>query len=176
MAIRFFGWLIPRGERRFEIGCGVRLPENPMAAFERLKKRAGVSSAENVRGSIIPAEARPLTALNNGRNVMLVGDAAGQTKATTGGGVLFGAWCAELAGRNPEPLRYEMEWRMKYGNELFLHGVVRKFLNRLDDKQLTSMGRRLSESGFDSFLEEHGEMDVVSKMAIRLILRPYLLH
>lgn len=173
----FFGWVIPRGDERFEIGCGVGLPNNPMNAFESLKRRVGVEIVEDVRGSVIPVREREKTALgNNGHEVMLVGDAAGQTKATTGGGVLFGAWCAEIAGKTADPLAYEVGWRMKYGNELFLHKVARKFLNGLNDEKLTSLGKRLSEKKFDAFLEEHGEMDVLSKTAIQLILRPYLLH
>jgi len=173
----FFGWVIPRGGNRFEIGCGVELPENPMAAFERLKRKINANKVSDVRGSIIPVKAREKTAMvKNSYGVMLVGDAAGQTKATTGGGVLFGAWCAEIAGKTADPISYEMGWRMKYGNELLLHRVVRKFLNTLDDEKLTSLGQKLSEKNFDAFLEEHGEMDVLSKTAIQLILRPYLLH
>ncbi len=173
----FFGWIIPRGGERFEIGCGVELPGNPMTAFEKLKRRIGIEDAHDVRGSIIPVKMREKTAMvKNNHGVMLVGDAAGQTKPTTGGGVLFGAWCAEIAGRTADPLSYEMGWRMKYGNELLLHRMVRKFLNTLDDNRLTSLGKRLSEKNFDAFLEEHGEMDVLSKTAVQLILRPYLLH
>lgn len=173
----FFGWVIPRGEERFEIGCGVELPGNPMTAFEKLKRKIGVEDVSEVRGSIIPVKMRDKSAMvRNKYEVMLVGDAAGQTKATTGGGVMFGAWCAEIAGKSADPLGYEMGWRMKYGNELLLHRVVRKFLNTLDDEKLTSLGKKLSEKNFDAFLEEHGEMDVLSKTAIQLILRPYLLH
>jgi geranylgeranyl reductase family protein len=179
----FFGWIIPRGKKRFEIGCGVELPGNPKKAFEQLLRDAACKNVKNQTACIIPIEAREKTAMRVGNardsanrmDVLLVGDAAGQVKPTSGGGVLFGSWCAEIAGRTLDPFRYELEWKAKYGKELLLHGAARKILNRLDDNSLTSLGKRLGNKKVSSFLESHGEMDIVSRMLLQLVLNPHVL-
>ncbi|MFH1221713.1 MAG: NAD(P)/FAD-dependent oxidoreductase [Candidatus Micrarchaeota archaeon] len=172
----FFGWVIPRGGRKYELGCGVQLPYSVKDAFELLKRRLGATDVQNMQASIIPIKPRSKTGKSvGGYDVMLVGDAAGQAKATTGGGVLFGSWCAEIAAAKLDSLHYEVEWQAKYGKELLLHRAARKFLNRLDDKQLTELGKRLADRKFNEFLEQHGEMDKVSDMAMQLALRPQLL-
>ncbi|MEM2908604.1 MAG: NAD(P)/FAD-dependent oxidoreductase [Candidatus Bilamarchaeaceae archaeon] len=169
----FFGWVIPRGSGSFEIGCGIELPGNVDLAFEKLKRRIHVRDVRNVRGYVIPVRTRAESAKRvNGRSVFLVGDAAGQTKATTGGGVIFGAWCASIAGVSTNPFHYEFKWRAKYERELFLHMIARRLLNRLNDDRLTALGRELAENGFEEFLEKNGDMDIISRIIFRLALFP----
>jgi digeranylgeranylglycerophospholipid reductase len=161
----FFGWIIPHNEEKAEIGVGVELPNNVRDAWSYMLEKTEITT-ESPSGSIIPVETRKRAGKEIcGKNVLLVGDAAGQTKATTGGGVLFGAWCAEIAGRDVlKPRWYDLEWRARFGHELILHRKIRDQLNRMDDSKLSGLGKRLNKIDFNNYLEKHGNMDKPSKI------------
>jgi len=172
----FFGWAIPQNEERVEIGVGVESPNNVREAWNYLLKINGVK-AENPNGCVIPVEMRARAGKEIcGKNIILVGDAAGQVKASTGGGVLFGAWCAEIAGRNAtKPRWYDLEWRARFGHELVLHRKIRDYINNLDDRQLSEMGKRLNDLSINDYLEKYGDMDRPSKL-IKPEILIYLLN
>ena len=134
IAYRFFGWSCPYSKDRMEIGIGIsdRARISSAAAFAKFAKSGMVSgmikNAERANGyaSIIPLSSRPLTVKDN---VLLVGDAAGQVKATTGGGIIFGCSCAKVLAhtirenveKGASLKAYEREWRKRYGIDLKMH-------------------------------------------------------
>ncbi len=162
----FFGWIIPHNKDEAEFGCGVLLPNNAKKAFDALLKMKGIKKAVNASGAIIPIESRVKTAIvYNGKNILLVGDAAGQTKATTGGGIVFGGNCAKLAGRYfDEPLLYELMWRRKYLPDLFLHSLIREQLSKKEDQELEKFAKKLKDAGVEEYLSKNGHMDKPTKM------------
>lgn len=162
----FFGWIIPHDEYSAEFGVGVELPNRVHDAWNHLLKMKGISSPPKPKGAVIPIAVRPKTGKKHGKfNVILAGDAAGQVKSTTGGGVIFGGNCAMIAGKNAAaPLRYEIEWRLRHGSDLLVHKMVHDHLRSLTDDGLTALGRRLKKLGCDSFLSNHGHMDRPTKM------------
>ncbi len=162
----FFGWVIPHDEETAEFGVGVELPNDVQAAWKHLLKTKGQKDAPKPQGAVIPIDVRQKTAVSVGKkNVLLTGDAAGQVKATSGGGVMFGSLCAKIAGEHASnPLRYNVEWRMKYGTDLALHRMLRDYLNWQSDSQLKQFGRRMRRLRFDEYLSKNGSMDRPSKM------------
>lgn len=168
----FFGWIIPHDEETAEFGAGVELPGRAAGAWHALLRRKGVPAGPRPRGAVIPLEVRAKTSMRaGGRSVLLAGDAAGQVKSTTGGGVIFGAACAALAGRfHADPVRYEVEWRSRYGPDLAFHSMLHGYLASLQDSQLGALGRRLKKMNFGIYLSNHGHMDRPTRM-----LRPALL-
>lgn len=162
----FFAWVIPRDESVAEFGVGVELPDKPLEAWKRLLKLKSIRQAPSPKGAVIPIETRSQTALRIGkRNVLLAGDAAGQVKSTTGGGVIFGANCGALAGRHAtDPKRYEMGWRLRYGPDLAMHLVIHDYLASMSDREMSSFGRRLKKLNCDSYLSRHGHMDRPTRM------------
>jgi len=162
----FFGWMIPHSKDIAEFGAGVALPGNVRRAWDHLMRMHGVASPREVSSDIIPMEARGrVTVESGGKRVLLTGDAAGQVKATTGGGVIFGGNCARLAGKHAaNPARYELGWRTRHGPDLFIHRAIRDHLDSLDEKKLASLGRRLNGMGMDGYLSEHGSMDSPTRM------------
>ncbi|MFH2100676.1 MAG: NAD(P)/FAD-dependent oxidoreductase [Candidatus Micrarchaeota archaeon] len=162
----FFGWIIPHDEENAEFGVGVELPNDVQEAWKHLLKLVKVTDAPRPTGAIIPIDIREKTAIKDKKtNVLLVGDAAGQVKATSGGGVVFGGLCAKIAGQHfTNPLRYNVEWRMRYGADLGLHKMARDFLNWKTDSELKAFGRRLRKMRFDEYLSKNGSMDRPSKM------------
>jgi flavin-dependent dehydrogenase len=162
----FFAWVIPHDEYTAELGVGVEAPCRPLDAWRWLLKMKGLDQELKPQGAVIPITTRPGTAMRIGKwNVLLAGDAAGQVKAVSGGGVVFGGQCAALAGRYASnPLRYDLEWRLRLGPDLSMHRVVRKYLSSLTDPGLAALGRRLKRMRFDEYLSNHGCMDKPTNM------------
>ncbi|MDO8554784.1 MAG: NAD(P)/FAD-dependent oxidoreductase [Candidatus Micrarchaeota archaeon] len=168
-----FGWIIPHTEEVAEFGVGVTLPHHSSTkAWNALLKMKGVEYSGELGGAVIPITVRKKTAGTFGKKkVLLVGDAAGQVKSTTGGGVIFGANCARYAGSHCDnPLRYELEWKARFGMDLFAHRQVHNFIYSKRDEELRALGSRLKRMELDKFLSNHGHMDKPTKM-----IRPELL-
>ncbi|MBN1169517.1 NAD(P)/FAD-dependent oxidoreductase [Candidatus Micrarchaeota archaeon] len=158
----FFGWIIPHNEDVAEFGVGSL--NNVQGAWKALLDIKRIS-APTPRGWTIPIAVRPRTSLaKNNYKVLLVGDAAGQVKSTTGGGVIFGGHCAKIAGRTLSPLLYELEWRTQFGIDLKIHQVIQNYLAGQSDAGIQALGRRLKKLNCDEFLSGFGHMDRPTKM------------
>ncbi len=181
---RFFGWTVPYSQTKLEIGVGISSYSKRTSAnaFNEFLKKTELlemtSGARKVAGyaSLIPIQQRKKTVIGN---VVLVGDAAGQVKATTGGGIIFGAGCAKIAAKaimnNIEKGRslsaYEKEWRRQYGLDLKLHRALHGYYSRLGDRSLAFAIKAARFTGFERFLGEYGDMDSPSLMMKRFVLR-----
>jgi len=83
-----------------------------------------------------------------GNRILAVGEAAGQVKTTTGGGIFYGLLCSEIAvnvlqeGFSKEDLsekqliQYDKLWKSKLGKELRMGIWMRKIMKRLTDRQI----------------------------------------
>ena len=166
----FFAWAIPLGQDMLRMGCGVDVGSNAKDALERLigKERILQEMLDGSRlvsrlGGVIPMQIRERTV--KGR-AMLVGDAAGQAKATTGGGIYFGSMCGKIAGEIAATAReeaeleaYERKWRSKYERDLVLHKQIREFANWISDEQACRYARIAKKLGIERFLSTYGDMD-----------------
>ncbi len=168
----FFGWVIPVNEETVRVGLGVSLGKNPKEHFDAFARelRGSVlckAKQESSLAGFIPLAPRRETV--RGR-VALVGDAAGQVKALSGGGIYFGCSCASIAGRiaalSPESMHsYEKEWRAAFGKDLMLHQVMR---SALDFFPLRLTGAAMAAGnlfGAERFLVRYGDMDRPTEMA-----------
>ncbi|OQX18693.1 MAG: hypothetical protein BWK75_06425 [Candidatus Altiarchaeales archaeon A3] len=125
----FFAWLIPAdGYARVGIAGYGNVREKLDGFIKNLKQHRKVGEILTRQAGLIPIYASKFKTEYkfNDLNLRLVGDAAAQVKATTGGGVVMGC----LAARHLADKNYEKEWRKEIGNELYLHLIIRKFLNR----------------------------------------------
>jgi geranylgeranyl reductase family protein len=175
----FFGWVIPLSESEVRVGLGVfrdvrkQYNNSVKYYFNKFLKHPIVSELlknskeKNTISAVIPLSVRESTAKGN---VILVGDAAGQVKATTGGGVVFGGNCARVAGRLAPLLiqkgaeQYEVEWRRKFERDLTLHRRMRRMYNALSDSQIERYFSFAKKIGVESFLINHGDMDSPTRM------------
>ncbi|MCX8198091.1 MAG: NAD(P)/FAD-dependent oxidoreductase [Candidatus Micrarchaeota archaeon] len=163
----FFGWAIPINEERAKIGLGVALPSHPLPYYRRFLKKLGVKGKPVEEfAAVIPTSVRRMTAKQSGSySVLLAGDAAGQVKATTGGGIFFGSMCGFIAGKNVgSPENYVREWKKAYGLDLALHQAFRKLLNLGNGEPhplLVLLAKRLF---FEEWLSNEGRMDRWSRM------------
>ncbi|MFA5930212.1 MAG: NAD(P)/FAD-dependent oxidoreductase [Candidatus Micrarchaeia archaeon] len=159
----FFGWSIPKNESEAKIGIGVSLPRHhPVAYYRRFLSALGVTGKPaHEFAAVIPTSVRAKTALRTGKQtVLLAGDAAGQVKATTGGGIFFGASCGFLAGKNSgDPAKYEKEWRAQYGLDLALHSHLRAALDLAGGQPPPALVSAAKALFFEDLLSEKGKMD-----------------
>ena len=126
--------------------------------------------------SIIPLGYRKVTVKGN---VLLVGDAAGQVKATTGGGIIFGAACARVAAdvisahieHGTALAHYEKMWRRQYGMDLKLHAALHNYYSSMGPRSLALLIRMSKLFGAEQFFSRYGDMDSPSTMLKRFVLR-----
>ncbi len=184
IAYRFFGWSCPYSKDKIEVGIGIsdRAKISSTAAFSKFIHSGMLdrllNGAEKLNGyaSIIPLTSRSATVKEN---VMLVGDAAGQVKATTGGGIIFGCSCAKILAntinsniKDGTPLRnYDKEWRKKYGLDLKMHKFLHNYYSNLAVSNLGFFLKFLKIFGAENFFSEYGDMDRPSLMLKRFFFR-----
>ena len=168
----FFGWTVPCSRSVVRMGLGTTnrhgLLYSKAAFLSNPEIRARLGPRAKIRRefyAMIPLRMRGRTQLGN---VLLVGDAAGQAKASTGGGIVFASRCAKIAAdeiaafvKQGKPIRYEQRWRKAYGRKLGLHRRIRSFFDILGNRSLSLLlilGRTL---GLGAILGRFGDMDEI---------------
>jgi geranylgeranyl reductase family protein len=167
----FFGWVVPTDGKRARVGIGCTTG-NAHENFLLFAKKLGLRRPGKPQAAPIPIfDPRQRTVFSN---IALVGDAAGQVKATTGGGIVFGCLCAEVLAKALEKgdlHYYEGEWRRLYQRDLGLHLRLRRFLDRTDCEKLFG---RLRRHHVGEALARHGEMDRPGSLVPSLLKKPAL--
>ena len=183
IAYRFFGWYCPYSNGRLEVGIGTsgtaRISSSRAFAMLAESGMLGdmLDGSKKINGyaSIIPIRSRKQTVKGN---VALVGDAAGQVKATTGGGIIFGCSCAHVLAEtiaDGKPLReYDKAWRRRYGADLTIHRMIHEYYSGIGAGSLGMLIRITKALGAESFFGAYGDMDRPSLMLKRFFLRGLL--
>lgn len=148
LAPGFFAWLVPTASGKALAGLlSRRSPDFYLKSFlHTLFQQGRIASAEvKISFGAIPLRPLPRTYREK---MIVVGDAAGQVKPTTGGGIYYGLLAAEVGARILEEAflhqdfsarqmsRYEKEWRKKLGRELRLCSYARRIYEKLDDRNI----------------------------------------
>jgi electron-transferring-flavoprotein dehydrogenase len=127
-APRFFAWRIPRGDAGVEYGLAAPPETSVSALFDELTGAYDVSTDDFCSGAIPIGPPSRITT----RRVFLIGDAAGQTKPFTGGGINYSMTAADAAADSINPddpvsLRdYEVAWREELSTEISLGHWIRR--------------------------------------------------
>lgn len=158
----FFAWVIPEDERNVRLGLGLT-KGNLLENFQIFLKKIGARTVEKPRVWGIPIyDGKKTIYEKDGCTFALVGDAAAQVKATSGGGIVFGMLCAEELARainDGNVFDYERYWRNKYGKILRNHVIIRNIINHMNEPCF----RVLKFLGIKQFLERFGDMDTVTR-------------
>ena len=150
-----FAWLVPTSANRAYVG--LLATSQAKLRLQRFLEDLSHRNRIAARGAEIQQKIIPVGTLprSYGDRVLVVGDAAGQVKPTTGGGIYFGHLGAEIAsGVLDEALhsdnlaaahlsRYQKRWRAKMGKELSRGYWARQAYAKLSDHQI--------ERVFDTF-------------------------
>lgn len=160
----FFAWLVPTSGGRALVGLlsrhrsGLYL-RNLLSTLSRQGKIATPQAKISYGG--IPL--KPLSRTYRKR-VLAVGDAAGQVKPTTGGGIYYGLLSAQIAvdtlhkalGNNDFSARtfsaYERGWKRKLSRELRTDYFARRLFERLSDENIERIFQIVQSNGIHESL------------------------
>ncbi len=180
-APRFFAWVIPLGKNVARVGLGCK-GENPKERLDEfVRRRFGIENLgrEGVRSGLI-VTGGPVEKTCSDR-FLVVGDAAGQVKPTTGGGVILGGMCASIAGRTAAEAvergdcsssflsRYENLWRDELGKDFRSMLLARKVLNRLSDEAVDKLFSVVIKENLHGLFSAEGDMDLQSSVILKLL-------
>lgn len=190
LAPGFFAWIIPIGERRVRVGLAARNKskirlEAAMRNHPIISKRLQGGKIERSMGGTVLV-GRPIPKLSTD-GVVIVGDAAGLVKATTGGGVIIGGLAALEAGSVVDQALkmrdvskkslsvYDRRCKSQFYRELETMNLAQKALSSLSDKGLDSVIKDAQEMGLLSIVRREGDMDMQGRVIRKLISDPRML-
>lgn len=161
----FFKWVIPISSDVAKIGVA----GDGINTFQLLDKFAKEKDAQVLRKMAAPVLCfGTLKSFVKGR-VVKAGDAAGQAKPTTGGGIFTGGLGGILAGKaatnaiktnNLNILSsYEDEWRNQFGREFSLQGHARSFFSKLKADQVDRLFEMVASSEIPKRISEEADFD-----------------
>jgi len=178
----FFAWVIPTGEDTARVGLACR-SGSPLEALRRIvRERLGDPQVLGVRAGRV-LTCGPVSK-SFARGLMAVGDAAGQAKPSTGGGVVTGGICARIAGRvaaeavarndaSEGVMRsYDSEWRTVLGREFAAMSRARRVFDRLTDGTVDRLFRVVLEEELYREAEAAGDIDFQGLVLRRLARNP----
>ncbi|MCD4740473.1 NAD(P)/FAD-dependent oxidoreductase [archaeon] len=170
----FFAWVIPESEQHCRVGIAIKGdPKKALMGF--MKEKNIKADLEKGIAGLIPLFSDNPTVFEKERT-LLVGDAAGQVKATTGGGIAIGGFCGRIAGEiigKDLPLTdYEVIWRREVRKELVLHRQLHDFLVSLTLEEMDELFQLAIEERVPELIEEYGDMDKPSMLFKQLMAKP----
>jgi len=188
-----FAWTVPLNEKVSRIGlaldpvlaCKSGPGENsPLFYLEKLlcsnphiKARYSGGMLDFVVGGIpVGPQGRTFS-----DGILLAGDAAGQAKPTSGGGVYTGAFAAKIAGKIAAEAalegdnsarrlsEYDRLWRKGLARELEIGMKIHDYMGKLEDNQLNELIGSLNTPSILNTITEYGDMDHPSVLMRKLI-------
>jgi len=149
----FFMWIIPMGDGRGKIGVAGKGINTSVALHEFIRSKGEKYSI--IRKIFAPIWIGGPKSQFVFDRTLIVGDAAGQTKPTTAGGIFSCGMGGVLAGqaisnaieKNDDTLLYEYEksWKSMFQKEFQSMLLARKVLERLDNKAIDGIFSSLSK-------------------------------
>jgi flavin-dependent dehydrogenase len=135
----FFAWIIPTGDGQGKVGVAGK-GINAASALKSYMDAKGPHSA--VRKVYAPIwVSGPVENFVSGHTV-IVGDAAGQTKPTTAGGIYTCGMGGMMAGRaiaNENTPEYQHGWESMFKDEFDKMLLARRLLERLDNRAIDDL-------------------------------------
>ena len=141
----FYGWVFPHGPQT-SIGVGSAHKGFALRdATARLRAQSGLDDCATVRREGAPIPLKPLKRWDNGRDVLVAGDAAGVVAPASGEGIYYAMACgrcaaqaidAFLATGNPKALAQARRAFMKaHGRVFFILRMMQHFWYRSDKRR-----------------------------------------
>lgn len=189
----FFGWLVPTKDGR---GLAGLLAQKTPAVYLKkllslLQSQGKITSVGDTCFGTIPL--RTLARTHSDR-IVVIGDAAGQVKPTTGGGIYHGLLCADMAvdclqqafmSNDFSATRlssYERQWRAKLGSELQTGYWARRFYHKLNNRRIEHLFQAARDNGIPELIAETQDFSfdwhrpiiikMLQKLAFSLPFRP----
>ncbi len=176
----FFAWTVPAEQGRLRVGLAAPIGTELSPLLRSLLARTSGRLVSEVTG-LIPIG---VAAATSGNGIVVVGDAAGQVKPLSGGGIYPGSLCARIAGEiaaqaalssdtsAPSLAEYDRRWRAKMGEELHVGLAAHGALSLLSDDEIDAAVAALAASpALCGFLAAEGDIDYPSRLLRSLLGR-----
>jgi len=162
-----FGWIVPVGEGMARVGLISKV--NPITGFKNIMER--YFPEEKDMSLQIKPIAQGIVSRTFRNRILVVGEAAGQVKTTTGGGIYFGLLCAQIAVdtindafKNNDFSEksfsvYEKQWKYKISSEIRIGSVARNLCGKLKDLQIEKIFDNIQSNGFFDYIAKHADFD-----------------
>jgi flavin-dependent dehydrogenase len=180
-----FAWLVPTSANKAYVGllATSQAKLHLQKLLNNLFSQGRIASREvEIRQKAVPVGT---LARSYGDRILVIGDAAGQVKPTTGGGIYFGHLGARIAAEvlyealSSDNLtagqlsRYQKQWKAKMGNELSRGYWARWVYAKLSDRQIEGILNMLNSDGMAEALLNSGNFsfDWHSKLILAVLRR-----
>ncbi len=141
----FYAWIFPNGATT-SVGAGTASATFSLtASVASLREKSGLDKVETTRRESAPLPLRPLARWDNGRDVVLAGDAAGLVAPATGEGIYYAMTSARLAADSVHEMLLTGDVRalamvrtrfMKsHGRILWVLGIMERFWYSSDERR-----------------------------------------
>ena len=164
----FYAWVFPHG-RQLSIGTGsAHKGFSLRAAVGRLRREIGLQDAVTVRCEGAPLPMKPLPRWDNGRDLLLVGDAAGVVAPSSGEGIYYAMACARVgaqavqrflaSGDARELAGARRAFLKEHGRVFWVLGLMQRFWYRDDRRRerfvKMCMDRDVQKLTFDAYMNK----------------------
>lgn len=174
-----FGWIVPEGRQVFRIGMGAanNLSQNFKNFLDKLKIKN--NQIIDRQGGLIPFGSMKKVAYDN---ILLLGDAACQVKATTGGGIVMLLTAAKYAAVSVKRSfyaqnysesflkeNYEIPCKNEINRSLKTHLVIRKIFECFTSEDFETFFQIVKTSNVENIISLYGDMDFPLSLFLQLL-------
>ena len=164
----FYGWVFPHGDTT-SVGIGSAQKGFPLRkAVGALRNAADLEQLETIRCEGAPIPLHPLPRWDNGRDVLLAGDAAGVVAPASGEGIYYAMTGGRLAAEavdefctsgNPAALRMARKCFMRaHGNVFWILGLMQRYWYANDRRRERFVGicrdRDVQQLTWDAYMNK----------------------
>jgi geranylgeranyl reductase family protein len=171
----FFAWIIPSNEGKGKVGVagkGINVSET----LDKILKERGKFST--IRKIFAPIWVKgPIEKFIDGKTV-IVGDAAGQAKPTTAGGIYTSGMGGVYAGQAISKFletneisdlqEYQKKWTNRFGKEFEKQIIARKILQRIDNQTINKLFESITPE-ITNEISDKEDFDFHTSSIIRLL-------
>ena len=171
----YFIWVIPISNDTAKVGAAGNGVNQFKILDEFITAKGGTAIKKTAAQIVVGG---PIENFISG-HIVSVGDAAGQAKPTTGGGIYSGGIGGMLAGKylgeslsSEDPskvIEYENDWRNLFNKEFGLLFRARKVLERLDNNNIDKIFRAISSSDILTKISLESDFDYHSIALLRAL-------
>jgi geranylgeranyl diphosphate/geranylgeranyl-bacteriochlorophyllide a reductase len=141
----FYAWVFPHGDTA-SIGTGsAHKGFSQRAAIADLRRAAGLADAQTIRREGAPIPMKPLSKWDNGRDVVVAGDAAGVVAPASGEGIYYAMACGRLAAEAVEAAlstgngralaQARKQFMKEHGRVFWILGIMQRFWYSSDKRR-----------------------------------------
>ncbi|MDO8740506.1 MAG: NAD(P)/FAD-dependent oxidoreductase [Candidatus Woesearchaeota archaeon] len=170
-----YAWVVPENEETARIGVAAYDDINRVFLNFLNSLKINNKKIMNYQSGLIPIYEPKLKIQNE--NIFLLGDAALQVKATTGGGIVYGLNAARILAdciiKNED---YGSMCKKRIGKDLWLHLKLHNIMKKFSDNDWNLLVGLLNKKESKKIIEKH-DREYPSKILFNILIRePRLLY